>query len=60
MESSRLDEALAGRLKELTQARHAPAQSEVTHTEVAPRLLTIGLATYDDFDGAYFTVTSLL
>lgn len=25
-----------------------------------PRTLTVGMATYDDYDGAYFTVTSLL
>ena len=37
----------------------APEQTEHPSLAGEPRPLTIGLATYDDYDGAYFTVQSI-
>lgn len=60
--SSRLTAELARTLRRLNDSLPKKPGESVDHPvneNVAPTL-TIGIATYDDFDGAYFTVTSLL
>ena len=61
-EPSRFEVELARTVRRLSGALAVAPATEVDHprNEELPPTLTIGLATYDDFDGAYFTVTSLL
>ncbi len=61
-EPSRLEVELARTVRRLSSSRVSTSIDTVEHPVNAdhPPTLTIGLSTYDDFDGAYFTVTSLL
>ena len=59
--AGRADEAGLAALRELVAAsgdrfRMRPESGLIQE----PRTLTVGMATYDDYDGVYFTVTSLL
>lgn len=61
-EPTQFEVELARTVKRLSGSLAVTPAVAVDHpsNEETPPTLTIGLATYDDFDGAYFTVTSLL
>lgn len=61
-EPTQFEVELARTVKRLSGSLAVAPAVAVDHpsNEEIPPTLTIGLATYDDFDGAYFTVTSLL
>ena len=62
VDQTRFDAELSRSIDRLSKERSRATRDAVDHPVDAttPPTLTIGLATYDDFDGAYFTVTSLL